>query len=169
MTSRRRRILPEVICNTSPLQYLHQIGQLSIIPNLVGSVIVPPAVLAELDAGTAKGLDLPQPRSLKWVRVQAPISAKAASLITDLGPGESQVLMLALEMPGSIALLDDALARRLAISNGIPVKGTLGLLLDAKRSGHLATVRPSLDRLQELGFRLAQQTRDAVLKLAGEL
>jgi len=161
--------LPEVICNTSPLQYLHQIGQLSIIPNLVGSVIVPPAVLAELDAGTAKGLDLPQPRSLKWVRVQAPISAKAASLITDLGPGESQVLMLALEMPGSIALLDDALARRLAISNGIPVKGTLGLLLDAKRSGHLATVRPSLDRLQELGFRLAQQTRDAVLKLAGEL
>ncbi len=161
--------MPEVICNTSPLQYLHQIGQLSIIPNLVGSVIVPPAVLAELDAGTAKGLDLPQPRSLKWVRVQAPISAKAASLITDLGPGESQVLMLALEMPGSIALLDDALARRLAISNGIPVKGTLGLLLDAKRSGHLATVRPSLDRLQELGFRLAQQTRDAVLKLAGEL
>ena len=161
--------MPEVICNTSPLQYLHQIGQLSIIPNLVGSVIVPPAVLAELDAGTAKGLDLPQPRSLKWVRVQAPISAKAASLITDLGPGESQVLMLALEMPGSIALLDDALARRLAISNGIPVKGTLGLLLDAKRSGHLATVRPSLDRLQELGFRLSQQTRDAVLKLAGEL
>ena len=161
--------MPEVICNTSPLQYLHQIGQLSIIPNLVGSVIVPPAVLAELYAGTAKGLDLPQPRSLKWVRVQAPISAKAASLITDLGPGESQVLMLALEMPGSIALLDDALARRLAISNGIPVKGTLGLLLDAKRSGHLATVRPSLDRLQELGFRLAQQTRDAVLKLAGEL
>jgi predicted nucleic acid-binding protein len=69
--------------------------------------------------------------------------------------------MLALEVPGSIALLDDALARRMAISNGIPVKGTLGLLLDAKRAGHLATVKPSLDRLQELGFRLAQQTRDA--------
>jgi predicted nucleic acid-binding protein len=81
--------LPEVVCNTSPLQYLHQIGQLSIIPNLVGSIIVPPAVLAELDAGTAKGLDLSQPGNLKWVRVQAPISAKAASLITDLGPGES--------------------------------------------------------------------------------
>lgn len=90
-------------------------------------------------------------------------------MITDLGPGESQVLMLALEMPGSIALLDDALARRMAISNGIPVKGTLGLLMDAKRAGHLVTVKPSLDRLQELGFRLAQQTRDAVLKLAGEL
>jgi uncharacterized protein len=161
--------LPEVICNTSPLQYLHQIGQLSIIPALVGSIIVPPAVLVELDAGIAKGLDLPQPENLKWIRIQAPISAKAASLITDLGPGESQVLMLALEMPGSIALLDDSLARRMAIANGIAIKGTLGLLLDAKRAGYLITVRPSLDRLQELGFRLAEQTRDAAMKLACEL
>ena len=161
--------MPEAICNTSPLQYLHQIGQLSIIPALAGSIIVPPAVLVELDAGIAKGLDLPQSENLKWVRIQAPISAKAASLITDLGPGESQVLMLALEIPGSVAFLDDALARRVAIAKGIPIKGTLGLLLDAKRAGHLPMVKPSLDRLQDLGFRLAQHTRDAVLKLAGEL
>ncbi|OPY49890.1 MAG: hypothetical protein A4E49_02972 [Methanosaeta sp. PtaU1.Bin112] len=160
--------MPEVICNTSPLQYLHQIGQLSILPALVGSIIVPPAVIVELDAGIAKGLDLPQPENLKWVKIQAPISAMAASLITDLGPGESQVLMLALEKPGSIALLDDALARRVATANGIPIKGTLGLLLEAKRAGHLSEVRPSLDGLQEQGFRLAAQTRDAVLKLAGE-
>jgi len=160
--------LPRVICNTSPLQYLHQIGQLSILPAIAGSIVVPPAVVVELDAGIAKGLDLPQPENLKWVKIQAPISAMAVSLISDLGPGESQVLMLALEMPKSIALLDDALARRVAIAKGIPIKGTLGLLLDAKRAGHLSAVKPSLDRLQELGFRLAEQTRDAVLKLAGE-
>jgi uncharacterized protein len=160
--------LIEVICNTSPLQYLHQMGQLSILPALIGSIIVPPAVLVELDAGIEKGLDLPQPANLRWIRIQAPICPPAVSLITDLGPGESQVLMLALEIPGSITLLDDALARRVAISKGIPIKGTLGLLLDAKRSGLLIMVKPSLDRLEELGFRLAQQTREAVLKLAGE-
>ena len=160
--------MPDVICNTSPLQYLHQIGQLSILPALVGSIIVPPSVLVELDAGIEKGLDLPQPENIRWIRIQAPISAPAVSLITDLGPGESQVLMLALEIPGSVALLDDALARRIAIAKGIPIKGTLGLLLDAKRAGHLTAVKPSVDRLQELGFRLGQETRDAVLKLAGE-
>jgi hypothetical protein len=160
--------LPEVICDTSPLQYLHQLGQLSILPALAGSIIVPPSVQVELDAGILKGLDLPTVENLGWVRIQSPISAKAASLITDLGPGESQVLLLALEIPGSVVLLDDALARRVAIAKGIPIKGTLGLLLDAKRIGHLATVEPSLDRLQGLGFRLAQQTREAVLKLAGE-
>ena len=52
----------------------------------------------------------------------APISAMVVSLITDLGPGESQVLMLPLEMPGSVALLDDALARRVAIAKGIPLR-----------------------------------------------
>lgn len=160
--------MPEIICNTSPLQYLHQIGQLSIVPALAGSITVPPSAQLELNIGIEKGLDLPKVEDLKWIRIRAPISAKAASLITDLGPGESQVLMLALEMPGSIVLLDDALARRVAIAKGIPIKGTLGLLLDAKRAGQLTSVKPSLDRLQELGFRLVNETREAVLKLAGE-
>lgn len=137
--------MPEVVCNTSPLQYLHQIGQLRILPALAGSII-----------------------DLNWIQIRAPISVKAASLIADLGPGESQVLMLALETPGSIALLDDGLARRVAIARGIPIKGTLGLLLDAKRAGHITVVKPSLDKLQDLGFRLAEPTRAAVLKLAGE-
>jgi len=157
-----------VVCNTSPLQYLHQIGQLRILPALAGSIIVPISVQAELDAGIAKGLDLPKIENLNWIQIRAPISVKAASLITDLGPGESQVLMLALETPGSIALLDDGLARRVAIARGIPIKGTLGLLLDAKRAGHITVVKPSLDKLQDLGFRLAEPTRAAVLKLAGE-
>ena len=147
--------LPEVVCNTSPLQYLHQIGQLRILPALAGSIIVPISVQAELDAGIAKGLDLPKIENLNWIQIRAPISVKAASLITDLGPGESQVLMLALETPGSIALLDDGLARRVAIARGIPIKGTLGLLLDAKRAGHITVVKPSLDKLQDLGFCLA--------------
>ncbi len=157
-----------MVCNTSPLQYLHQIGQLRILPALAGSIIVPISVQAELDAGIAKGLDLPKIENLNWIQIRAPISVKAASLITDLGPGESQVLMLALETPGSIALLDDGLARRVAIARGIPIKGTLGLLLDAKRAGHITVVKPSLDKLQDLGFRLAEPTRAAVLKLAGE-
>lgn len=80
----------------------------------------------ELKAGIARGVNLPDPEGLRWIRIRAPISSPALPLITDLGPGESQVLMRVLELPGSVAILDDALARRVVIARGIPIKGTLG-------------------------------------------
>ena len=160
--------MPEVVCNTSPLQYLHQIGQMGVLPAVAGQVIVPPAVLSELSEGRSRGVDLPSLEGLAWVTVRAPVSASGTPLIADLGPGETQVLMLALEMPGAVVVLDDARARRVAELRHIPLTGTLGLLLDAKRAGLLAAVKPCLDQLQLRGFRLAAQTRAAVLKLAGE-
>ena len=86
--------MPEVICNTSPLQYLHQIGHLGLLPRLVGRVIVPVAVVDELAVGRAAGVSLPDPTTLEWVVIQRPASEKALRLITDLGPGESEVLRL---------------------------------------------------------------------------
>jgi len=56
--------LPDVICNTSPLQYLHQIGQLELLPKLVSRVVVPTAVAKELAEGRRRGLDLPVPETL---------------------------------------------------------------------------------------------------------
>jgi len=76
--------------------------------------------------------------------------------------------MLALEIPGSIVILDDGLARRIAESLRIPFTGTLGVLLDAKKLNLVPALRPLLDRLQTLRFRLSPQARSAVLKLAGE-
>jgi len=78
------------------------------------------------------------------------------------------VLMLALELPEAVAVLDDALARRVAEALNLRLIGTLGLLIDAKRKGLISAVEPWLDQLQALRFRLAPVTRNAVLKLAGE-
>ncbi|MFN0315113.1 MAG: DUF3368 domain-containing protein [Burkholderiales bacterium] len=67
-----------------------------------------------------------------------------------------------------MVLIDDALARRVAKALGLGIKGTLGILLDAKRAGLIPEVKPSLDKLDRLGFRLASRTRTAVLELSGE-
>ena len=161
--------MPEVICNTSPIQYLHQLGLLRLLPDLVKRVIVPPAVIEELAAGRAAGINLPDLESLNWIVVRRPASESALPLIADLGPGETEVLMLALEIEGSVVILDDSLARQVAETRGIHLTGTLGLLLDAKRSGLILQVAPLLDQLQSLRLRLALHTRTAILKLAGEL
>lgn len=160
--------MPEIISNTSPLQYLHQIGVLHVLPQLVKTITVPPAVQEELTAGRKLGLNLPDLQSLDWVTVRRPSSSVVLPLVTDLGPGEREVLALALEMPDSICVLDDALARQVAGALQLRVTGTLGVLIDAKRTGLIPTVRPLLDQLHSAGFRLAAHTRAAVLKIAGE-
>jgi hypothetical protein len=69
---------------------------------------------------------------------------------------------------GVTLILDDSKARESAGRLGLKFTGTLGVLLEAKRVGLLAEVSPHLDRLDELGFRVAGETRLAVLRLAGE-
>ena len=161
--------LPKVICNTSPLQYLHQIGHLDLLPQLVPRIIVPTAVVEELAEGRRRGLNLPAPETLSWVDVRAPSNERIVRLVSDLGPGETGVLLLGLECIDPIVILDDALARRHAEVLRIPLTGTLGVLLDAKRKGLVPRVTALVDELERLGFRLRAQTRRAVLRIAGEL
>lgn len=76
--------------------------------------------------------------------------------------------MLAIESRDCVIVLDDNLARRVAEALGLQLTGTLGLLLDVKKSGMITAVEPILDQLDALRFYLSQETRAAVLKLAGE-
>jgi uncharacterized protein len=164
-----KTLMMDVICNTSPLQYLHQINQLHLLPAIVGKIIVPTAVVTEIETGHRAAVDLPDLSRLEWVVSRTPISQSALPLIADLGPGETEALMLALEIPGAAVILDDMLARQVAQSLDLPLTGTLGILLDAKRSGLIAEVRPLLEQLHRLRFHLSQKTYQAVLKLANEI
>ena len=159
----------EVVCDTSALQYLYQLDLLDLLPSLATEVFVPPAVLEELAVGRALGFRVPAVESLRWVTIRQPVNRPAIPLIHDLGPGETEVLWLTLESPGAVAVLDDATARSAAGLLELPFTGTLGLLLDAKRAGLIATVRPLLDALEALRFRMSPTTRSAVMRLAGEV
>ena len=85
-----------------------------------------------------------------------------------MGAGETQVIALGLMKPRSVLILDDGLARLVAQRLKLPVVGTLGILLGAKRRGRISHLEPLLKRLEGSGFRLSPKTRAAVLKLAGE-
>lgn len=77
-------------------------------------------------------------------------------------------MSLGLQTTDPLLILDDAHAWRTAQSLGLPIRGTLGILLDAKQMGLIVAVRPLIEQLQSLGFRLTKETLSAVLKLAGE-
>jgi uncharacterized protein len=160
--------VPEVIADTSPVQYLYQANVLHILPQLYGQITIPEAVSHELAQGRTRGTALPDPGQLTWMTVRRAQEQALLPLVTNVGPGEREVLALAKETSESLALLDDALARRYARFLGISFTGTLGVLLKAKQTGYLPHVAPLLDRLESLRFRLDHTTRQAVLTLAGE-
>lgn len=160
--------MPEVIADTSVLQYLHQTEHLDLLRHLYGTILVPEGVAEELAEGRARTYSLPDPREHEWTRVVPTPHRRTLLLAADLGKGEREVISLAAETPDSLALLDDKLARRMARHLGVRFTGTLGVLLRAKAAGHLETIRPVVDQLHSLGFRLDPITRGAVLALAKE-
>lgn len=160
--------MSELICDTTVVQYLHQLHLLHILPALGSSVVLPEAVVVELDQGRVRGIDLPDLSSLGWVSVHTASLKPPLSHAVELGPGESEVLWLALERPNSIAVLDDAAAREQAIECGIRFTGVLGLLVDAKRQGLVPAVAPVLNELRRLGFYLSTRTQALILRQASE-
>ena len=89
-------------------------------------------------------------------------------LSASLGAGESESISLALEIRAGLAILDDRPARRLAFALGIPIIGTLGLLLAAKQRKLLTAVKPCLDALTQHDFWIAPSLYEQVLRDAGE-
>lgn len=161
--------MPEVVSNTSPLQYLHQTELLSLLPAMYGTVTIPVAVADEIERGIELGIALPQVREIPWLRIREVERARLLAMVTDLDAGEREVLALADETADSLALLDDGWARRSADLLGIKYTGTLGVLVKAKKRGLVPEVRPVLDHLESLHFYLDPATRTRVLRLAEEI
>lgn len=115
-----------VICNTSPLQYLHQADLLNVLPDLFESVQIPLAVAVELAQGGRHGIDLPEIKLLPWLSLKSVSGNPRISQITNLGKGEKEVIALGLESSNPLLVLDDGKARRFATSVGLEITGTMG-------------------------------------------
>jgi len=95
-----------------------------------------------------------------WLEGGAQVVVREANAVPpavaawDLGLGESHVLAWAHANRQYEAILDDQAARKCAQSLGVPVRGTIGVLLLAKKEGRISQVRPLLDALTAAGVRI---------------
>jgi len=106
--------VPEVITDTSPIQYLYQTNLLNLLPTLYGQIIMPQAVADELAQGRKQGVLLPNPDSLCWMTLRQVTESILVPDLLNLGKGEREVLSLALTISDAVVILDDALARNYA-------------------------------------------------------
>ena len=158
-----------VVVNTTPLIALSHVGQLDILKKLYGKVTIPEAVYNELSVKAESVCKKAVDSSLDWIRVDKIKNQMAKTMYkTQLHDGEVEVMILAKEVAADVVIIDDANAKKHAKYLGLPVTGTLGVLIKAKQKGYINELRPMLQRMVESGIYLSQSLIELCLKQVGE-
>jgi len=142
---------------------------MSLVSEMAEDLVVPHAVASEVRE-FPKG-----DPSKSWIDrmgktfVTDPIQINPTVLEWDLGKGESEVLTYVQQNPDFEAIIDDGAARKCAMQLGIPFRGTIGVLLVAKREKKIERVGPKLSQLSEAGLYLDERIIRKALELANEI
>jgi predicted nucleic acid-binding protein len=141
-----------VVADTSPLNYLIQIGYQELLPTLFEQVFVPAAVLEELQhAGTPPAVQAFVRQIPPWIVVRR-VCLKPDPTLAVLDPGEREAIQLAMDEHADLVLMDEKMGVRLARQQGLRVIGTLGVLVQAAQHG-LAEIEMAFARLRATDFR----------------
>lgn len=140
-----------VVSDTSPINYLILIDAIEVLPQLFEEVLIPPAVLEELQhARTPLAVRRWIEALPAWARVQAPLRAVPG---IGLDPGETEAISLAVELNISAILIDERKGRFAAEERGLVPVGTLNILFTAHGRG-LLDFPASVEKLRQTSFHL---------------
>lgn len=159
-----------VVADSGPLIALARIDHIFLLERLFGTVLVPPAVHAELALGSGKPGTAVLAKALDagTILVREVPGETLSSLPIPLDAGETEALVLARLNGGSVVFLDEKKARNVARMIGIPVIGTAGVLVEAKRKGLVPSLSGIFDSLVQSGYHLSPALVSRALSLAGE-
>jgi predicted nucleic acid-binding protein len=148
-----------IISDTSCLIILNKIGELDLLRRLYKTVTITQDILSEY------GEKLPD-----WIEVQQARDHYRQQLLEmQIDKGEASAIALALEIDDNIVILDDWKARKLADRLGLSVTGTLGVIIRAKNTGVINSIKPYLDKIRETNFRISEELEQIALQEANEL
>jgi len=156
-------MLPDIVnADTSCFILLEKIDSIHLLKGTFSKVYTTPEVFLEF------GNQLPE-----WVEIAEPAGdySLTAGIIVDMG--EASAIELALEFTKKgvklFIVLDDLKARHYAISEGLNVVGTMGLVLMAKQQGVISQIKPFFELIKQTNFRLNDDLEKFLLKKAGEV
>lgn len=158
-----------VVSNATPLIGLAKIGQLSLLRDLFETVFIAQAVYEEVVLHGSNRPGAAELRQATWIQVRQVVDrTRVDYLRSDLDFGEAETLVLANELSADWVLMDEAKGRLAAELLGLPMIGTLGLLLLGKSMGKVTAVRPLLDTLRANKFYISDRMYRSILAEADE-
>lgn len=161
---------PLLVPDSGPLIALARVALLDLPAWLYGEVLVPAVVWDEV---------LRRPPQEELARLQAALAAGTLKVEpepqtpaqalqdTRLGAGERAAIALA-RLRGAQVLIDERRGRRAAADAGLPVVGTVGLLVRGRQLGLIGPVRPLIDALRSSGYHLGDALTARALSDLGE-
>lgn len=150
-----------VVSDTSPLNYLVLIGAIDVLPQLFGEVLVPPAVMQELQhPRTPEQVKKWAASPPAWLLLHQPQSTIA--LDSPLDPGEAEAIALAIELHAAAVLLDEKKGRSVAKGRGLVALGTVTVLELAAES-ELLDLSDAMAALRQTTFYITESLAQSVL------
>ncbi len=158
----------KVVVNSTPLIILCGIGHLEILKELYGEITIPLAVYREVTRKEDSAcMQINNCRS--WIHVEEIEDYTEKKMYkAKLHDGEVEVMILSQKQNADVVIIDDNAAKKTAKYLGLPVTGTLGILLKAKREGIIGEVRPLISEMKHIGFYVSRDIEQMVLEQAGE-
>jgi predicted nucleic acid-binding protein len=148
-----------VIADTTCFIILDKIGELELLKSVFGKIITTPVIVSEF------GQPLPD-----WVEIRAVQDIHLQeSLQIDVDAGEASAIALAIELAPALLILHDLEARHLAKQLNLTHTGTLGIILRAKRTGHIKSVKPIIEKMKNTNFSISDNLYRHVLMEANEV
>jgi hypothetical protein len=159
-----------IVSDTTPLSELAKIGKVALLSNIFGKVIIPDEVANEIAAANNSLVTavLLQKHNFELRSVSNPQKVLDLFHNTKLDLGECAAILLAEELQADQLLIDDLAARKEAQKRGLPMIGTVGILVIAKQQGLITSVKEVLDELIANGTRISQTLYQQALTIAGE-
>ncbi len=152
-----------IISDTSPLCYLLLIGEVELLPQLYGKVLIPVEVKQELS-------DRRSPAVVQsWIKnppnwlIVVTVDDNDDPALEVLDAGEKAAIILAERRGANLVIVDDGLGRKIARSRGLRVTGLLGVLNDAAQQ-NLVNFTDAISRLQQTTFFASEKLIQSLLK-----
>jgi predicted nucleic acid-binding protein len=132
-----------VISDTTPLIALASINKLELLPVLFHQITIAETVKDEINYGGK--IKIPSLETIEWIKITNDIKGIKERLLFELDEGERQTILIGLEGSDpnkeNLLLIDERKGRKVATSLGIKIKGTLGVLADARKRGLIDNFR----------------------------
>lgn len=150
--------MPKVtVSDTSCLILFYKIGELELLKKLFGKLHITETV--------SKEFNQPIP---DWFEAVNPTSNLEKGLSSYLDLGEATSIALASEYDDPLLIIDEIKGRKAAKELGIRITGSLGVLVAAKKKGHVQAIKPLIDKIQRTNFRISKELIERVLEKVNE-